>query len=329
MNDASVVEVPEGGGGRLDIFLSQTMGKSRTAIQKMIKDGRMYIDEKKIMRGSFPVVSGMTIHVRSSFDTPGQSTKKHGTHFSDQLISSKEPIRILAETDAYMVVSKPAGMLVHATDAEETGTLAEWLLKMYPALESVGDHPKRPGIVHRLDKDASGVLIIAKTQPMYEHLKKQFQRRTVEKQYVVLAHGVIPADHDTISFPIDRGKEGRMVSRPELDPLKLKHVRYRQPGKDANTEFWVTRRFQHYTLLEVRIHSGRTHQIRVHLFAYNHPVVGDALYGQKKNVRKRAVPLNRLFLHAQTLCFLDFDGKKQCVTDPLPSSLIEYLAYLE
>src|SRR3989338_5876938 len=128
-------------------------------------------------------------------------------------------IRIIADTHDYLVVDKPAGLFVHETTKGESETLAAWLLERYPEISSVGDDPKRPGLVHRLDREASGVLVIAKTQASFTHLKTQFQARSVEKEYRVLVHGKLEQEYGVIDFPIDRGNAGRMVSRPKTNPL--------------------------------------------------------------------------------------------------------------
>jgi len=238
-------------------------------------------------------------------------------------------INIIEETEDYLVVEKPAGVLVHPTLARETDTLVNWLLEKYPNIIKIGEAKERSGIVHRLDKEASGLLVLAKTQAMFAHLKKQFQEREVEKEYSVLVYGNLDSDEGQIDFTIDRGKEGRMVARPKTDILKLKNIVKIQLGKEAMTEFWVEKRFARFNLLRVKIHTGRTHQIRVHMLAYNHPVVGDRLYSNKKLVKKSDQELSRLFLHAQKLCFTDLNGDKQCFESKLPDELQNYLAKLK
>ncbi len=238
-------------------------------------------------------------------------------------------IKIIVETKDYLVLEKPSGILVHPTQAGEGGTLVEQLLSKYPEIKKVGDSPERPGIVHRLDKEASGLLVVARTQKMFKHLKKQFQERTTEKEYLVLVYGQLDKEEGLIDFDIDRGKEGKMVSRPKTNVLKVKNVNKIQPGKEAITEFWVEKKFVRFTLLRVRIHTGRTHQIRVHMFAYNHPVVGDSLYCNKKLIKKSEQILGRLFLHSTKLCFDDLSGDRQCFESLLPKELQTYLNNLK
>lgn len=238
-------------------------------------------------------------------------------------------IKIIAETADYLVIEKPAGILVHPTQAKESSTITDWLVKRYPKIKKVGDSPERPGIVHRLDKEASGLLVIAKTQPMFVFLKKQFQERGTEKEYSVLVYGKVEKEDGRIDFAIDRGKDGRMVSRPKIDRLKVEKAGKEQSGKEAVTEFWVEKRFVRFTLLRVKIHTGRTHQIRVHMFAYNHPVVGDELYFNKKLIKKSEINLGRLFLHAAKLCFSDLSEEKKCFESGLPVELKNYLTALK
>jgi 23S rRNA pseudouridine1911/1915/1917 synthase len=235
---------------------------------------------------------------------------------------------LLKELAEYVVLSKPSRMLVHPTSAKESGTLVQQLLEAYPEIKDVGDSIDRPGIVHRLDKSASGVMVVARTQAMFGHLKKQFQDRLVDKEYTALVHGVVERDAGKIDFLIERGSAGRMAARPYVDTTKLKNVGKEQTGREALTEFWVEKRYARFTQLKVKIHTGRTHQIRVHMMAYGHPIVGDSLYFNKKLNRKRDKELNRLFLHASKLCFEDLGGIRQCYESPLPSELGAFLEKL-
>ncbi len=236
-------------------------------------------------------------------------------------------VKVIAETGDYVVVNKPAGMLVHPTLAKASGTISDWVIDDYPEIESVGE-AGRQGIVHRLDREASGVLVIAKNDKMHEHLKRQFQERATEKEYVALVYGRVKSDHDIINFAIDRGREGRMVARPKVDKLRVDKIGKIQPGKEALTEFEVEKRFSRFTLLRVRIHTGRMHQIRVHMFAYGHPVVGDKLYARKILIKEREKNIGRMFLHAARLCFADLSGEKVCFEAELPMELREFLGGL-
>lgn len=313
----------EDAGQRLDVFLAQVLFISRSQAVSLIEQRGAHFGERLIKKPAQKVKEGLVITIENS------SESFFGAHTVDTQIWEKfPPIEILKETDEYIVFHKPAGLLVHETEAHEPVTLATWLLQKYPEIKSIGEHPTRPGIVHRLDKEASGVLIVAKTQAMFDFLKEQFQQRTIIKEYQVLVHGVIEADEGTIDFTIDRGTDGRMVARPKVDRLKLESLGQVQEGKEALTTFVVLKRFINYTLLSVRIHTGRTHQIRVHFYAYNHPIVGDTIYCQKK-LKKFNKDIGRLFLHASRLCFVDLAGEKVEALAPLPEKLEEFLSKIK
>ncbi|TAN34025.1 RNA pseudouridine synthase [Patescibacteria group bacterium] len=247
----------------------------------------------------------------------------------------KQPYKIIAETADYLVVEKPAGLLTHSTAKREPDSLAELLAKKYPEMREVGDSPaERPGIAHRLDKEASGLLAAARTQKMFEHLKKQFQERTVEKEYIALVHGKVAKDVGEINFPIGRAtNKERMAARP-FTPPSPPHQKFwcggepspsKGEGKMASTEFEVEKRFINFTLLRVKIHTGRMHQIRVHLLAYGNPLVGDPLYIKRKQKRKWDQALGRLFLHCVKLVFKDLNGAPRTFTSPLPLELENFL----
>ena len=305
---------------RLDIFVAERLKTTRSQAQKLIKEGSIFIDDNVVTKPNTKIKKEYKIKIVPKIVESG----------SQKTESQELPhIEVISETDTYAVINKPAGLLVHPTEAEETITLAAWIEKEYPKTKKVGDNPKiRPGIVHRLDKDASGLLVIAKTQKMFLHLKKQFQERTVLKEYSVLIYGVPDTNHESIDFDIDRGKDGRMVSRPKTDKFSLKTVDKIQPGKKALTEFWIEKSFVRFTLLKVKIHTGRTHQIRVHMFAYNHPVVGDKLYVNRNLIKKTEQKLDRLFLHAKKLCFKDLNNEEVCFEKDIPDELKNFMSKL-
>ncbi len=309
---------------RLDVFLSEKLKKtSRSGVQELIRAGAVLLNGRGAKKTGERLRPGDRIEIQVIAQKIDDKKKKE---MDEPAILPEVPV--FAETDDYIVVNKPAGLLVHETEAHEPVTLARWLLEKYPEIKDVGEDPVRPGIVHRLDREASGVLVVAKTQAMFETLKQQFKDRTVEKEYVVLVHDIVEADHASLDFAIDRGPDGRMVARPKTNTLSLRGAAKAQPGKEAVTEFLVEKRFARFTLLDVRIHTGRMHQIRVHMLAYNHPVVGDTLYVNKKLNLKRDRELGRLFLHAKRLCFNDLQGQRVCVEAPLPESLAQFLTKL-
>jgi len=248
---------------------------------------------------------------------------------------------IIFENDDYLVLNKPAGLISHGGTGITEETLIDWLKKKYPKLENVGDDPLRPGLVHRLDKEACGLMVVAKNQKSFEDLKKQFQARKVTKKYIALAHGKISKDEDVITFPIRRSRDGfKMAALPNAsETISEKNkignrdrgiLKAQGQSKEAITDFQVIKRFVNYTLLEVKIKTGRTHQIRVHFFAYGHPLLGDPLYYTKKTkVRNQKAGLDRLFLVSKELGFKDLNGEKQLYTIELPTELDNFLAKLK
>lgn len=226
--------------------------------------------------------------------------------------------KIVWESSDILVVEKPAGMLVHPTTKGEKGTLVEWLLAQYPELARVGNDAVRPGIVHRLDKDASGLLVVARTNKALHHLQQQFQAHTVLKEYLVLVHGEVQKDEGVIDLPLMRSKKGPIVARGRG------HV---AGGREAVTEYRVGARYRNYTLLSVQTKTGRLHQIRAHLKAIGYPVVGDRLYRAKGRQDQR-LQVPRLFLHAHRLGFRDIDGEWREFNVQLPQALADYLKTL-
>lgn len=309
-------------GTRLDIFLSEKLKITRSQVQKLITRGAILLNNQPPKKAGARVSAGDTIAITKSSNlliltSSGEpKTKK----LKDYKIS--EP-KIIAQTKDYVVIAKPIGLVVHPTLAKENNTLVAWLVKKFPKIKTVGDDPKiRPGIVHRLDKDASGLMVVALNQPMFENLKEQFKNRTIQKEYLALAHGRVSRDWDEINFPIGRGsRHDRMAARPEKNALD-------ENERQAKTEFTVEKHFVNFTLLRVTLHTGRMHQIRVHLLAYNHPLVGDPLYNQKKRQSKWDALCGRLFLHSTKLGFTDLNGAKQIFENPLPKKLATFLKTL-
>tara|TARA_Y100001970_G_C14218419_1_gene851069 strand:+ start:154 stop:1131 length:978 start_codon:yes stop_codon:yes gene_type:complete len=307
---------------RLDVFLALQLDITRSKVQKLIKLAFVKVNNVTAKKTGVALQTGDKVVVEEQLIKENKEKKTEETYVDYNTIN------ILEETEDYLVINKPAGLLVHQTEALEKYTLTNWLCKRNPGITSVGEDSLRPGIVHRLDKPASGVMVIAKNQQMFLHLKKQFQERSIKKEYTVLVHGVVEQEYGQIDFEIARGKEGKMVSRPKTNELSLKNIAKVQKGKDALTEFSVEKTFSRFTLLNVKIHSGRTHQIRVHMLAYNHPVVGDTLYYNKRNNKKHDIDLGRLFLHASSLCFTTLAGKEVCFSASLPDDLQQHISQL-
>lgn len=288
-------------GQRLDLWLGTQLKISRSQAQKMIKDNLVSSDNK-LLNSHHQLKLGETIVIKK----PSAEEKK--------IVKLKKIIKpkIIFETADYLVIDKPAGLLMHGTANDQRYSLVDWLVVYYPPIAKVGEDPTRPGIIQRLDKDVSGLVVIAKTQKSFDDLKKQFQERTVLKKYQALVFGDDLPEEEEIRFRLERSAKGyRMAARP-----------LNQLGKLAITKFNILKRFYNYTLLNVVIKTGRTHQIRASLAAYNHPVVGDDLYGgvKQKTVNKK-LKLGRVFLVATDLEFTDLAGQQQSFSIPLPSKL--------
>ena len=287
-------------GKRIDQFLHQLMPEhSRSRIQEWIKGGRVLVNGKAA-RASYAVRAGDQVDVEPADPPPLRATPE------------EIPLRILYEDGDVVAIDKPAGMAVHAGAGIHSGTLVNALLHRFASLSEIGG-PLRPGIVHRLDRFTSGVLLVAKTDAAHQRLAAQFSGREVEKVYLALAQGVVKQETGRIDRPIAR------------DPVRRTRMTARlAEGRAAWSEYRVTRRFPNATLLEVRIGTGRTHQIRAHLASIGHPVVGDTLYGAAGNSG-----LGRYFLHAHRIKFRrPSDGETVEVVSPLAPELEEYLAKL-
>ena len=233
--------------------------------------------------------------------------------------------QVIYEDENFLAINKPAGLLVHAVRSKEHGkesTVVDWLLARYPEIKTVGDDPaERPGIVHRLDKDTSGVMLVAKNQKTFEYLKSLFQKREVQKTYLALVWGTLKTKSGVINAPI--GIRSGSVKRS---------VRSEKMAKEAVTEWRVVKLFDSgYSLLEVKPKTGRTHQIRVHLASIGHPVVGDRLYGRRRvinnSITNDPTADNRLMLHALSIEFTAPDGKRTRLEAEPPASFIHSFGF--
>lgn len=309
-------EIPQ----RMDIFLSLKTDLTRSQIQKHYKAGKILINKKPAKKIGEKIKPQDKIEILPLEKTPAKKINIR----KKQIKIPK--VKILTETSDYLIIEKPWGLLTHELPGKEEASLSQILASKYPEIKKVGDNPKsRAGIVHRLDKEASGVLVVARNQKMFDSLKKQFKKRTVEKEYYALVHGKILADTGLIDFPIERSKkQGKMTSIPKI----IKGVKT-ESGREALTEFEVIQRFVNFTLVKVKIHTGRTNQIRVHFLAYNHPLVGDPLYFQKKQKKTWDNKLGRLFLHSHFLSFTDLKKQKVEFKSELPKKLKDFLKELK
>ena len=314
----SITVTEEDAGRRLDQFLASRLNVSRARVQQLISEEKVRVDDGTA-KPSLKLRGGERISILSPAERPPL-----------RAIAEEIPLDILFEDDDLAIINKPAGMMVHAgagatDDARNRGTLVNALLHHFATLSGVGGE-MRPGIVHRLDKETSGLIVVAKNDESHRKLADQFARREVKKKYVALVHGWVKKDSGTISASIsrDRARRTRMTTR-------------HSGGREAVSHYQVIRRIDsHYgkfTLLEVKIDTGRTHQIRVHLSSIGHPVVGDTLYGAPRELRARrlehvtapGLSLPRNFLHAAQLELAHpRTGAKISLTSPLPQELVAF-----
>lgn len=230
--------------------------------------------------------------------------------------------QLIFVNDEFIVINKPAGLIVHGAKHITEPSLTDALVKDFPEVAKVGDDPERPGLMHRLDKLASGLMVIARTQDSFDNLKKQFQKREVEKIYTALVYGKLTPDDGEINFPIDRSAKGFKMAALPL----TKDGESNDEGRKAISEFSVIKKFINYTLLRVKIKTGRTHQIRVHLAAYGYPIVGDDLYGTSKTkIKNKKLNTQRIFLVATDLSFKDLAGQIHRFQTELPNEFKELL----
>lgn len=290
-------------GKRLDHYLLERVsGYSRARLQAWIKEGRVLVDGAGA-KASHLLHAGEHIEV-----TPAAPAPLHAE-------PENLPIEILYQDPAVIAIDKPAGLTVHAGAGARSGTLVNRLVHHFQSLSQVGGD-LRPGIVHRLDKDTSGVLLVARNDAAHRNLAAQFAARTVEKLYLALVQGAVRADSGRITKPIARDpvRRTRMTARVKAG-TKI------TGGRAALTEYRVLERFAGFTFLEIRLGTGRTHQIRVHMADLGHPVAGDRLYG--------AAAAQRMFLHAWRIGFQSpVNGERVTVQAPLPGELEQWLELL-
>jgi 23S rRNA pseudouridine1911/1915/1917 synthase len=278
---------------------------SRSRIQDWIGAGRVLVHGSdphgKTMRASYLVRAGDAIEVEPAVAPPLDAKPE------------AIPLTVLYEDADVVAIDKPAGMVVHAGAGVHSGTLVNALLHRFAELSGVAG-ALRPGIVHRLDRFTSGVLLVAKNDAAHRQLAAQFSGRRVEKVYLALVHGYVKLESGRIERPIARDPRHRtrMTAR-------------RAAGRAAWSEYRVLRRFERFTLLEVRIGTGRTHQIRVHLSSIGHPVVGDTLYGAPAKIEEQPL-LGRFFLHAHRIRFEQPSTREEVtVVSPLARELEQWI----
>jgi len=283
---------------RLDVFLSEKIKElSRSRIQKIVEEQRVRINGVS-RKSSYKLREGERVEIDFELPEP------------EKIEPENIPIEVLYSDVCIAVVDKPSGMVVHPGAGNKRHTLVNTLLYHFPDIKMVGPE-ERPGIVHRLDKETSGVMVVAKNLKAYKELQRQFKVRKVEKFYVALVWGKMPRHEGKISWAVGRHKKhGERMS-----------IKTRKP-RSAETLYTVQKEYGEFTLLEIKPTTGRTHQIRVHLSASGHPVVGDNRYGG----RKSKISCPRLFLHAQRLVFFHPETKERVeFSSHLPQDLRDFL----
>ena len=298
---------------RLDKFLTEKTGQTRSQLKKAIESGLVLINDKQAKVHQFLRLKDKVtlLTTKSKLQTAKEEEEKEEIN-----IEVPEP-SIIKETDDYIIINKPAGLLVHATKSSNELTLVDWLIEKYPELEKIADPVSmtkrdltfRPGIVHRLDREVSGIMLIARTQESFEFFKAQFKKRTIKKTYTAIVHGKMELGSGKIDFEISRSKTTKKMAAHPAGSGK---------GLTALTEYNVIRNDFKRSLLEINLHTGRTNQIRVHFNAINHPILGDRLYTQKRNSKNNET-VARLMLHATKLSFTDQNGEKQNYQADIPA----------
>ena len=299
MKKETYIVSPETKAERLDTYVSSKSGLSRSHVQKLIKQGLVIVNSR-IEKVSYKIKNGDSIELT----IPVQP--------ESLLVPEDIPLDVIYEDEHIIIINKPPKMIVHPAAGYKSGTLINALIYRCGKLASIGA-PLRPGIVHRLDKDTSGIIVIAKDDAAYLNLCKQFKERKVEKYYLALLYGTLKKDKEEINTPIGRA----IADRKKMSTKTRK-------GKEAVTQFEVIKRFKSATMVKIKIITGRTHQIRVHFADSGHPVLGDKIYGKKTNIKfaQRTINFSRQMLHAQSLKFKHpVDGSPLEFTTPIPKDI--------
>jgi 23S rRNA pseudouridine1911/1915/1917 synthase len=290
-------------GERIDRALAFVTGWPRASVQTLLEVGNVLVDGRRVAK-SARLHEGNVVEILAEPEPDAPPVP-------DPTV----PVEVVFADEAVIVVAKPAGLVVHPGAGNADGTLAHGLLARYPEIAGVGE-PFRPGIVHRLDRDTSGLLVVARTTRAYEELVRAIASRAVDRRYTALVWGRLPAPRGAIDAPIGRSQHRRT------------RMAVRGEGKEARTEYDVQRVFDApvCSLVACRLETGRTHQIRVHLAAVGNPIVGDGTYGGARD----QLPLDRPFLHADSLAFAHpYSGEPLQFEAPLPPDLTAMLARLD
>ncbi len=306
-----VISEPKSG-QRIDKFLKKEFflntEVTRGEIIRQIKEGSILVNNSKT-KPSYSLKTGETI----SFNIQ--------TPIIQLFPNFKIKIEVIFENEDFAIINKTAGLQVHPSNRNEKDTLVNGLIIKFPEIKLVGDNPQnRPGIVHRLDKDTSGLMIIAKKQKTFLNLKEQFKKRTIEKKYWAVVFGIPEKKQGSIDKEIARSTNyKKQVIAGKKTKTKI---------RKALTQYQILQNFSNYSLLEVTPKTGRMHQIRVHLFSIKHPIVGDKLYQLKRNSSNLFDKVSRQLLHAQEIKF-ELQGKKYQFNAPLPKDFKDFLNRLD
>lgn len=305
MHAKNISVQPSDAGERLDAFLAKKTGVTRSQIQKLIEKGDVLVNAKPLSQ-NYKVRVGDEISIKF----PEKSV--------EGLIPEAVPVEILYKDKYLVVVNKPAGMVVYPSAGHSHGTLMNAIAYQCKKLASIGG-PLRPGVVHRLDKDTSGVMVIALDDNAYYNLVDQFRQRSIHRRYKALVYGNLKGDSGEITS---------LIGRSESDRKKMSTKVKR--GKEAVTRWKVIKRFDCATLVDVKLGTGRTHQIRVHLASIGHPVLGDRTYGGKTGlvIEGRKITVPRQMLHAEVLGFKHpASGEYMEFESQLPADMKEYCQF--
>jgi 23S rRNA pseudouridine1911/1915/1917 synthase len=302
------VNITEGEAGeRIDTFLAGKTGITRSQIQKRIEKGEVLVNGKSVNQ-NYRIKSNDSISVTEIADK------------GEGLIPENIPVNILYKDEGLIVVDKPAGMVVYPAAGHSQGTLMNAVAFHCKKLASTGG-PMRPGVVHRLDKDTSGVMVVALDDKAYYHLTEQFKQRTINRKYIALVYGNFIQDEGEIALKIGRSATDRKKMSTRV-----------KTGREAVTAWKVLKRYHNATLIQAKLGTGRTHQIRVHFASIGHPVLGDRTYGKKTEVEKKGsgtICFPRQMLHAEVLGFMHPQkGKYLEFSSPLPEDMLRGIAAL-
>jgi len=316
MNNKKIKINPSQSNQRIDKFLAGFYAeKSRSSWQKMIKSGRVLVN-KKAVKPDYILKENDDVEIIKLIDFSLRSAPFEMTKNKKVKISN---IEIIYEDDDVIVINKPAGVLSQKAESSKAPAVSDFLVEYYPKIKEVGEDEQRYGIVHRLDKDTSGIIIVAKNNKSFELLKDQFKNRKVQKTYTALVYGTVEPKKGIIDLKIGRSKT-RPNMQTVIDTKKKADIK----SREALTFYKTIKNFENYTLLKVQPKTGRMHQIRVHLKALEFPVVGDQKYFFKK-YRDIEPKLERQFLHAGELKIKLPNGEVSTFESKLPKDLEKFL----